>query len=746
MPEGQCITNLAERWAGAFTMDVSVGPNVVTLHLDDRVLVCSPDATISSDDGQGFLAADTRFVSGYRLRLGGAAPVLLSSAAVSSFGARFEFTNPKLVTARGVLATDTVHLRVERSLGGGVHEDYDLVNYGPDAIELTMEISLESDFGDIFEVKDRLVIRRGLLQSSWDEETWVLTTRYRNEDFTRAMNVCVDQAGSTPQHANGSISFRLELEPGESWHACLLWRPETGEPSAGERQCHSLGDDGHDTDRNRQAWMDAAASFTTSASGPNAAIAQAVKDLAGLRLHVHDSLAAGGGVATDRWVAAAGVPWFTALFGRDSLVVALQTLALSPMFSLGALTALGSLQGDTYDNRRDMQPGKILHELRRGELAHFDLIAHTPYYGSHDATALYVWAAGQAWRWHGDRSVLDALRPTVERALAWIDNDGDLDGDGLQEYQTRSPNGGYYNQGWKDSGDGIVNEHGAIASLPLALCELQGYVIAAKRSWADVVAEAWGERSAGVRLRDEADRLAALVEEHFWWEEQGTYYLGLDGRKQPIRSVTSNPGHLLWAGAVDPDRARRVTARMLAPDMWSGWGVRTLSADHPGYNPFSYHRGSVWPHDNAILAAGMRRYGCDVEAVQVAAGIFEAANRFKDRRLPELFSGLERDADSFPVPYLGANVPQAWASGAIVHLVAMLVGFEPDAKHSTLTIDPALPLWLPDLEIRNLEVGAASIDLCLTTGPAGEVAFQSTARRGELSVRARQVQEKEEQK
>ena len=718
-------------------MDVRVGPALVTLHLDDRVVVCEPDGSMSSDAGQGFFAADTRFVSGYRLRFGGVAPVLLSSAGVSPFGARFEFSNARLRTALGIVNADTLHLRLERSLAGGLHEDYDVVNHGPVPVDLTLEVSLECDFGDIFEVKERAVVRRGVLQSSWDESKQVLTTRYENQDFIRSMNVSVERSDSIPQQANGGISFRLQIGPGESWHTCLCWEPDTGTRSLApaQRGCHSLADGDHDTDRSRQAWLAGASQFTTSAAGPNAVMQRATEDLASLRLHVHDQLAAGGSAgAADRWVAAAGVPWFTALFGRDSLIVALQTMSLSPMFAVGALTALGALQGDGYDDRRDMQPGKILHELRRGELAHFGLIAHTPYYGSHDATALFVWAAAQAWKWHGDRSVLDAVRPTVERALDWIDTDGDIDGDGLQEYATRSPNAGYYNQGWKDSGDGIVMGDGAIATLPLALCELQGYVIAAKRAWADVVVEAWNDVGTAGRLRDEANRLADLVEKHFWWEEEGTYYLGLDGAKQPIRSVASNAGHLLWAGAVEPDRAKRVTARLLEPDMWSGWGVRTLSAEHRAYNPFSYHCGSVWPHDNAILAAGMRQYGHDVEAARLAGGIFDAAEQFKDQRLPELFAGLQRDRDGFPVPYLNANVPQAWASGSIIHLLSTMVGLSADATRNSVVIDPNLPNWLPDLTINNLEIGTSAIDLALAATTSGSADITTKPRRGHLDV------------
>ena len=236
-----------------------------------------------------------------------------------------------------------------------------------------------------------------------------------------------------------------------------------------------------------------------------------------------------------------------------------------------------------------MQPGKIEHEVRHGELAALHLIPHTPYYGAHEATTLYVLVAACAWRWHGDRDGLDAVRPNIERALAWIDRDGDSDGDGLQEYQTRSPDG-YYNQGWKDSGDAIVMGNGSLAKLPIALCEHQGLVVAPKRAWADVAADVFGDRHLATRLRSEADRLAGQLEEHFWWEEEGTYYLGLDGDKRPIDSVTSNPGHLLWQRAVEPERATKVVRRLLAEDMWSGWGIRTLSADHVAYDPLSYQR------------------------------------------------------------------------------------------------------------------------------------------------------------
>lgn len=722
-------------------MSIRVGPDVVSLHLDDHMLVCGPDAEMDRDAGQGFFAADTRFVSGYRLRLGGVPPKSLTASAVSAFGARFEFTNPLLATALGPVAPDSLHLRLERSLGGGVHEDYDLVNHSKDRVELSFEISLECDFGDIFEVRNRSVVRRGVLQSEWDEPGRRLTTTYRNDDFVRSLTARVADADATPEFANGGISFKVVLQPGSSWHTCLLWEPSDAglDLALPARSCHSLTDGDHHTDAARRLWTEQAATFSTSELGPQRSVRQAMTDLAGLQLsRDHLAIGASGGEPTvladldpaRRWVPAAGVPWYAALFGRDSLIVCLQTAALSPTFPVGSLLALSARQGDAYDDERDMQPGKILHELRRGELAHFHLIPHTPYYGSHDATPLFVLTAAEAWRWHGDREVLDAVRPHVERALAWIDTDGDSDGDGLQEYASRVPGGGYYNQGWKDSGDAIVHEDGELATLPLALCELQGYVIAAKRSWADVVDEVWGDTATAKRLRCEADRLAELVEEKFWWEDEGTYVLGLDGSKHQIRSVASNAGHLLWSGAVDAHRGRRTARRLMESDMWSGWGIRTLSADHPSYNPFSYHLGSVWPHDNAIIAAGMRRYGADDEAGVVARGILEATDRFKDSRPPELFSGLSRDPHGFPVPYLDANVPQAWASGAIVHLLTTLLGIAPDAAGHRVIIDPALPDWLPDLTIDNLEIGDAAVHLDVVRGVDGSHRIDVVTLRG----------------
>jgi glycogen debranching enzyme len=695
-------------------LEVRVGPPSLTIHADEQFLVCAPDATISAREQQGYFSADTRIASSYRLTLSRRPPTLLNSAVVAPFSARHEFVNAELATSRGRIEGGAVHLRLDRTIHHGIHEDYDLINHSSAPIEFELELAVEGDYADLFDVKERRLVRRGSLQSGWDTEARALTTIYRNGDFERGLRIEVRRQDSEPEYANGRLAFRVALEPKERWHCCLLWRPIGGGQARGGpiEECHALLAGDPELAERRREWRRRASTIRTGDRGVDAVLEQAIDDLGALRMHRHDDEAvAHQGEGIEEMVLAAGIPWFVSLFGRDTLVVSLQTLLLTPGFLIGTLQTLGALQGDRYDDRHDLQPGKIEHEFRHGELAHFGLVPQTPYYGTHDATALYVWAAGEAWRWTGNRQLLEQLRPNVERALEWIDRDGDLDRDGLQEYQTRAGDWGYYNQAWKDAGDAIVNADGSNAELPIATCELQGYVVAAKRTWADAVEQAFDETAAAALLREQAERLADAIEQRFWWQAEGTYYLGLDGSKRPIESIASNAGHLLWAGAVPKQRAASVARRLLEPDMWSGWGVRTLSSAHVAYNPVSYQRGSVWPHDNAIIANGCARYGLGDAAGRTARALFDAAERFRYGRLPEVFGGLERDAGSFPVQYLGANVPQAWASGAVIHLVHALLGFEPDAANKRLCLRPQLPGWLGEVELANLRVGNSWVDL-----------------------------------
>ncbi|MBV8915679.1 MAG: amylo-alpha-1,6-glucosidase, partial [Acetobacteraceae bacterium] len=401
--------------------------------------------------------------------------------------------------------------------------------------------------------------------------------------------------------------------------------------------------------------------------------------------------------------------WFVALFGRDTLITSLQTMILHPDFARGTLAVLGAWQAQVRDDYRDAEPGKILHELRRGELASLHLIPHTPYYGTADATPLYLVTLHAAWRATGDLDLVRQHLATAEGCLRWIDEYGDRDKDGFQEYGTRSGEG-YENVGWKDSGEAVVNLDGSKVHGPKALCELQGYVYAAWRGMAELFT-ALGEPSRAALLTAKADALYTRFNAAFWDEAGGFYAFCLDGAKNPVWTVASNPGHLLWSGIVPPERAGRVVERLLAEDMWSGWGIRTLTQQNPSYNPYSYQNGSVWPHDNSLIALGFKRYGFAREANRVAEDINRAASFFAQRQLPELYSGVQREETNFPVQYLGANVPQAWAAGSVFALLQAMLGIELDAPRGKLLINPELPAWLPDVTLRGLRLGTESFDI-----------------------------------
>jgi glycogen debranching enzyme len=697
------------------TFPVQVGPSSITINRDDRFLVCQPDGRILGGPDDGFFTRDTRFISSWDLWINGKRPMLLNSAPIQFFSARFEYTNESFLDDRGRVDRQTLGIRVDRTVSGGVHEDLDIANYGRRPIRLTIEVAIESDFADIFDVRSNALVRRGELNSRWFRSRRELRTSYNNGTFRRELIVSVDKADAQPQYANGRLVFVARIEPKSTWHTCLRWLPITQSdarrpPTLG---CNQVEPANAATPRLPEVTLE------TSNYPVRRAWEQAVRDMEALRL---EDPTFERGV----YIPAAGVPWYVTLFGRDTLTVSMQAISGYPEFAAGALRRLGAIQADADDPERDMEPGKIAHEVRHGELAQLGILPYQPYYGTHDATSLYLIVYSYLYQWLGQTSVLERFLPNAEAALRWIDRYGDRDRDGFQEYKTRSSHG-YYNQGWKDAGDAIPHADGTLAPLPIAVCELQGYVWDAKLRMADVY-DLLGRPADARRLRRDANELYERFNETFWWKEEGTYYLGLDGNKRPIRSVASNAGHLLQSGIVPPERAGSVVKRLLADDMWSGWGVRTLSSNHLAYNPFSYHTGTVWPHDNALIAGGFRRYGFDAEAARVAKGLFDVAERQVAYRLPELFAGLPRREASFPVQYLGANVPQAWAAGSILRLIAVLAGIHATSDHegSRLYVNPALPDWLPELTIRNLRAGRGSIDLALRDGTV-EVLSNSSA-------------------
>jgi len=618
---------------------------------------------------------------------------LLNGGALAASAARLYFTNPSLWTAAGAVAERTLGLVFGRHLDGGMREDIEVTNYGPRPVCFNLEFVIESDFADLFEVKEKKIARRGKIDTEWSPASHEMTTIYRNEDFLRSLKVTASGEHAAMTYANGRLSFNVALDPGASWQGSLAYAFADGPSWSLPPKQRVLDYLSSDAVRAQKIWKDSVLSIEAENDVFATAFDQAVDDMSALRLPI---------VGTDhtQFVPAAGLPWFVALFGRDSLIISLQNSIVHPEFARGALLVLARWQATERDDYRDAEPGKIHHELRRGELAHFKLIPHTPYYGTADATPLYLITFHSAWMSTGDRDLLTRHLDTAERCLDWIDRYGDRDGDGFQEYQTRS-SAGYENQGWKDSGDAVMNVDGSLVKGPKALCELQGYVYDAWLRMAEIY-DALGRDDDAAKLRHKADTLFKNFNESFWNEEQGFYFYALDGEKKPVLSVVSNPGQCLWSGIVPPDRARKVADRLMRPDMWSGWGIRTLSADHKSFNPFNYQTGAVWPHDNGFIAQGMKRYGFHDETCRIAEAITIAAGYFAMDQMPELYAGTTRDDSNFPVQYLGANVPQGWAAGSIFSLLRAMLGFQPDAPNNMLYIDPALPVWMPTLTVHNL--------------------------------------------
>jgi glycogen debranching enzyme len=681
---------------------VEVGPPQIAIHHGQTVLVTDLDAQVNWPSDRGLFFFDTRVLSTWRIYANGVPWELLNGGATSYYTSKVHLTNRKVITEDGAIEPRTLGLVVSRAISGGMHEDLDITNNSMKPVRFQLEIAQRSDFADIFEVRSNSIVRRGRITTEWSELEQQLCTRYRNADFLRALAVSARSSSGSAVHANGRLSFEVALKPNESWHCCLLYSLEEGEQHfPAPDHCVSESDKLQHA-QTLEDWLRTVLKIRTSNEEFYRLYRQALEDMAALRLPI---------VGTDHMVflPAAGLPWFVAPFGRDSLIASIQNLLIYPEFARGALEILGSLQATEVDDYRDAEPGKILHEIRSGELAHFKLIPHTPYYGTADATPLYLITLFATWQATADRRLLDQHLETAEGCLAWIDNYGDRDGDGFQEYQTRSPVG-YENMGWKDSGDAVVYPDGSLVKGPKALCELQGYVYAAWLGMAEIY-DALGGPDRARALRAKAANLFERFNESFWDDELGFYAYALDGDKQKVLTVASNPGHCLWAGIVPPDRAAKVVQRLMAPDMWSPWGIRTLSSEHPAFNPYNYQTGSVWPHDNALIAFGFKRYGFGTEAARIARAISGAGSHFLFNQLPELYTSTEREDAAFPVQYLGANVPQAWAAGSVFTLLRTMLGFMPDARRGKLYVDPELPSWLPDLTVMDLRIHGHMLDV-----------------------------------
>jgi glycogen debranching enzyme len=677
------------------TFKVRVGPAQIAIHHASTVLVTEPNGEIQYPSDLGLYLLDTRLISAWSVEANGEPWELLNGGAVRHDTARVYLTNREFLTEDGIVTGRTLSLVVSRHIDGGLHEDLDITNHGGTEVRFNLEVMIRSDFADVFDVKAKRNVRRGHISSSWQDGQTVTTT-YRNQDFVRAVSIDVQPGNLRPVYANGRLSFEVKLAPAQTWHACLLYTFIAEDRVFSAPVAHASGQ------VIAENWRQSVATIRTSNEEFYRMYRQAIDDMGALRLPVQGSY-------DEVFVPAAGLPWFMAPFGRDSLIAALQNMIVWPEFARGALDVLGHWQATARDPWRDAEPGKIMHELRYGELAHFNLIRHTPYYGTADATPLYLITLHAAWKATGDRELLRAYLPNAEAALRWIDADGDRDGDMFQEYH-RQTEGGYENMCWKDAGDSMTWPDGTLVQGPKAVCELQGYVYDAWQRMAEVF-DAVGQPGRADGMRAKAAALFKKFNDVFWNEEAGFYAYLLDGKKQPVPTIASNIGHLLWSGIVPPDRAQRVVARLMAPEMNTGWGIRTLSNQHAAYNPYSYQNGSVWPHDNSLIALGFKRYGFAADVAALTRGISEAASHFESNQLPELYAGIDRSASPFPVQYLGANVPQAWAAGSAFALLQAILGIEQDAPNQRLWIDPMLPAWLPDIALHNIPLGTKRFSL-----------------------------------
>jgi glycogen debranching enzyme len=682
---------------------VQVGPPQIAIHQAETVLVTEPNGQVNWPSKRGLYFRDTRVISAWAIYANGELWDLLNGGAIAPHAARIFLTNRAFLSEDGSISARTLGLVIGRQIDRGLHEDIDITNNSRNPVRFNLEIAIRADFADIFEVKSDQIVRRGRITTSWLAGRQTLQITYRNKDFCRGVTIRTGEGDGEPTvNANGRLSFDISLKTGQAWHRCLTYDLTDGaERMRAPRQCTDSSTTS-DHSRKMDTWQRNVLKINASNEEFYRFYNQGVQDMAALRLPRK-------GTNHMVFVPAAGLPWFVALFGRDTLIVSLQTMIVYPEFAGGALEVLGEYQATERDDYRDADPGKILHELRRGELAYFKLIPHTPYYGTADATPLYLITLHAAWRALGDRSLIERHLRTAEACLTWIDKYGDRDGDGFQEYQTRST-AGYENMAWKDSGDAVMYPDGTLVRGPKALCELQGYVYDAWLRMAEIYDELDNKRRANA-LRKKAGTLFKRFNDAFWDEELGFYAFALDGEKKKVLSVASNVGQCLWSGIIAPERAGMVIKRLMRKDMWSGWGIRTLSADHPAFNPYNYQTGAVWPHDNSLIALGMRRYGYAAEAAAVARDISRAASHFLLNQLPELYGGLQRDPTSFPVQYLGANVPQAWAAGTPFMLLQAILGLQQDAPRGKLYVDPALPEWLPNVTLTDLRLGRERFDI-----------------------------------
>jgi glycogen debranching enzyme len=731
----------------------------------DDTLYASQSRTVMATDRDGFIndGADrglfvhqTRLLSRYRYLINDEPPqpVGLSNVEQHTWLGYYIAPSPnekgergEILGPAGIIAQQAIELRLSRFIGDGMHEDVDLTNFTQQRVSLTLKLEVDADFADPDETKGRRQ-QQGERTLGWREaeagRVWELTFDYNAEHeydnqgergtakIHRGLTLHIENTAAPPAYENGVISFRVELAPQATWHACLNLIPRIdGKEMRPFYGCYSLGGAHNEYDVRREIFLTEATKFAAPETDTLThvvigALEQAKRDLAALRLYDLD-------YGERAWTMAAGLPVYVSLFGRDTLTTSWQAGLASPDMMRGTLPELARWQGTEVNDWRDEQPGKMLHDAYTAPLASLRFSPHDRYYGSITTSGFYPVVVSEFWHWTGEKELVRYCIDPALKALRWLDKYGDLDGDGFYEYLSRSEQG-LENQGWKDSGDAIVYEDGSQVKAPIATCEEQGFAYLAKLHLSEVL---WwlDEKDEAKRLFREAGELKKRFNEAFWMEDEGFFAMGLDAQKRQIKSIGSNPGHCLATAIADGSLVLRAAGRFIADDLFTGWGIRTLSSKHPAYNPYSYHRGSVWPVEHGTFALAFMRYGLHGHTELICRAQFEAAALFDFYRLPELFAGHQRDRHHpFPALYAAANSPQAWSASAIFCFVQAMLGLYPYAPLSLLLVDPHLPEWLPEITLQNLRVGEASVTIRFYRKDGGASDYEVQEQRGKLHV------------
>jgi glycogen debranching enzyme len=635
------------------------------------------DIEALADDPTGLFSFDTRFLSRWVLTVNGERLTALSTDDLQYFQAKF-FLVPGTGT---VYVNATMTVIRQREVADGFHEQLRVLNHSDGPVTLRIRIDAASDFADLFEVKDALQ-KQGSYQTQVIDGNLVLG--YRRETYVRETWICPSEPAELDEKG---LQFTVTIPPHGEWMTELdvVASDGGGHPLTGGRRVRT------DMARGLEKWLDGAPHLRCDWEPLELIYRRCLTDLAALRF---STLTMPG-----RSLPAAGLPWFMTIFGRDSIFTSLQALPYVPELAATTLRALAERQGTRIDDFRDEDPGRIMHEMRYGELTAFEERPHSPYYGTADATPLFVVLLDEYERWTGDTKLVRDLEQAARAALAWIDQYADLQGNGYISYQRRNPQTGLENQCWKDSWDSISYRNGDLPGFPRATCELQGYAYDAKVRAARLARLVWHDESFADQLQKEAASLKRRFNKDFWIADGEYFAVALDSDGRQVDSLTSNIGHLLWSGIVEVSKARAVARHLISPRLYSGWGVRTLAEGEARYNPIGYHTGAVWPFDNSFIAWGLRRYGFREEAAGIAAGVLEAAEVFAGR-LPEAFGGYPRSLTRYPVEYPTACSPQAWSTGAPLLLLRTALGLEPHDNH--LLIDPALPKRIGHLELLDI--------------------------------------------